>query len=155
MVSTTYYVDLPLLRQSLQLYETSCDKVRNCAGIVWSLTFQTIPPTVISKSPFLQAVISTLPESPTTIIIAQITGTWKNDEDTTAVEAAAVQFIEDVEKLTKAENMQTGYTYLNYAHEGQKVFGEGRRLEELRSVSRRYDPDGIFQRCVPGGFKLW
>jgi len=28
-------------------------------------------------------------------------------------------------------------------------------VEFLRRVSRRYDRRGVFQRLVPGGFKLW
>ena len=51
--------------------------------------------------------------------------------------------------------MQKGYINLNYAHAVQKVFGEGRRKKWLQKVSKVFDPEGIFQRCVPGGFKLF
>ncbi|KAF2111293.1 hypothetical protein BDV96DRAFT_603398 [Lophiotrema nucula] len=132
----------------------SCESVQNHAGIVRCLTFHPIVPTVISKSPFLQSAIPTPISSPKPIIIRQITRTWKDDKDTAAVEAAAVQRISDVEAAAQEEGMQTGYTYLNYAHSGQKVFGEGDRLRQLIDVSKRYDPDGIVQKCVPGGFKL-
>jgi hypothetical protein len=155
MISTTYYLSLPLLHRTFELYQATCEKVRNYTGIVWSLTFHPVVPAVISKSPFLQSAIPTLSIPPKPIIIAQITGTWKDEKDTAAIEETAVQLISDVDSAAREEGMQTGYVYLNYAHSGQKVFGEGDRLRRLQDVSKRYDPDGIFQRCVPGGFKLF
>lgn len=47
--------------------------------------------------------------------------------------------------------------YLNYADKGQEVirgYGEGNR-KELRRVSKVYDPEGVFQKAVVGGFKLF
>ena len=152
MISTTYYPSLPLLHRTFELYQASCDKVRNTAGIVWSLTFHPVSAPVISKSPFLNSLLSD-PSQP--MVIAQITGTWKDMKDTEAIESTAVQLIADVDAAAQKEGLQTGYVYLNYAHSGQKVFGDGERLRRLRDVSKRYDPDGIFQRCVPGGFKLF
>jgi len=49
------------------------------------------------------------------------------------------------------------FLYLNYADQGQGViagYGEGNRME-LRRVSRVYDPEGVFQKAVVGGFKLF
>lgn len=49
------------------------------------------------------------------------------------------------------------YIYQNYAAAEQKVFeGYGEEnLESLRQVSKKYDPDGVFQKLQPGYFKLW
>lgn len=49
------------------------------------------------------------------------------------------------------------FLYLNYADQGQDViagYGEGNQME-LRRVSRVYDPEGVFQKAVVGGFKLF
>lgn len=49
------------------------------------------------------------------------------------------------------------FLYLNYADQTQDVitgYGEGNR-RELRRVSRVYDPEGVFQKAVVGGFKLF
>ena len=49
------------------------------------------------------------------------------------------------------------FQYLNYAAAYQhplESYGAD-KLRFLRDVSRRYDPKGVFQRQVPGGFKLW
>ncbi len=156
MIATTYYLHLPLLNRTYDLWQTSCDSVRDCEGIVWSTTLQAITPTIIARSPFLQDAIPDLAANANrTVVVAQLTGTWKDPQDTTTVEAAASKLIDAIDGEARAADMQTGYIYLNYAHVGQNVFGEGRRKERLREVSKKYDPEGIFQRAVPGAFKLF
>ena len=155
MIATTYYLHLPLLHHTYDIWQRSCDSVRAYSGIVWSLSFQPIVPLVIAQSPFLQDAIPTLSGDTRPIVVAQLTGTWKDSKDTAAIEAIGLKIINDIDVAARTDNMQTGYIYLNYAHAGQNVFGEGRRKEWLQEVSRVYDPEGIFQRCVPGGFKLF
>ncbi|KAL8651007.1 MAG: hypothetical protein Q9210_003490 [Variospora velana] len=156
MIATTYYLHLPLLHRTYHLWQDSCDSVRHCTGIVWSVTLQPITPTIIAHSPFLQEAIPDLARnSNKTVVVAQLTGTWKDSEDTAAVEATALKLIDSIDREARAVEMETGYIYLNYAHAGQNVFGEGQRKEGLREISRKYDPEGIFQRAVPGGFKLF
>ncbi|KAI4289386.1 MAG: hypothetical protein L6R35_001355 [Caloplaca aegaea] len=156
MIATTYYLHLPLLHGTYNLWQDSCDSVRHCTGIVWSMTLQPITPTIIAHSPFLQEAIPNLvSNSNKTVVVAQLTGTWKHSEDTAAVEATALKLIDSIDSEARAFGMDTGYIYLNYAHAGQNVFGEGQRKERLREISKKYDPEGIFQRAVPGGFKLF
>lgn len=49
------------------------------------------------------------------------------------------------------------YEYLNYAAGWQNpIAGYGESVRrELQGVSRRFDPRGVFQRLVPGGFKVF
>lgn len=45
---------------------------------------------------------------------------------------------------------------MNYAYPTQDVIGSygAENVEFLRRVSRKYDPAQVFQRLVPGGYKL-
>ncbi|KAK3307410.1 uncharacterized protein B0T15DRAFT_492889 [Chaetomium strumarium] len=48
------------------------------------------------------------------------------------------------------------WRYLNYADKSQDplaTYGEA-NLRLMREVAAKYDPDGVFQRLCPGGFKL-
>ena len=155
MAATTFYLDRELLRNSFDIWEASLASVKDREGVVWSLSFQPIVPAIISKSPFLQSVIPTLSDPVQTVVIAQLTGTWKHDEDTADLEPVATKLIADIEIAAKKKRKETGFIYLNFAHAGQKVFGEGERLETLKALSKQYDPNGIFQKLVPGGFKLF
>jgi len=49
-----------------------------------------------------------------------------------------------------------GFQYLNYAHPDQhplESYGAD-NLQHLEEASRKFDPEGVFQKLVPGGFKL-
>lgn len=70
--------------------------------------------------------------------------------DTTieAIFAQHVQILQDAKLLLKN-------TYLNYAGAKQDPIGSYGDLATLQEVSRKYDPQGIFQTAAPGGFKLF
>lgn len=57
----------------------------------------------------------------------------------------------------KERGMHDRYLYQNYADISQDVFaGYGEEnLKKLREISKRYDPDQVFQRLQPGYFKLY
>ncbi|KAK5992201.1 FAD-dependent monooxygenase sdcF [Cladobotryum mycophilum] len=61
-----------------------------------------------------------------------------------------------LEQYAISINALVPWQYLNYADPSQnplKSYGQ-QNLQFLRSVSRKYDPNGVFQNQVPGGFKL-
>lgn len=57
-----------------------------------------------------------------------------------------------------AESLDAGldWIYLNYAHPSQdplKSYGED-KVQFIREVAAKYDPTGVFQNRIPGGFKI-
>ena len=76
------------------------------------------------------------------------------------LQQTAVKLFDEIEYEAKVKNKPSlyhPYKYLNYADGGQDVIkGYGKEsVRRLRSVSRRVDPRGVFQRQVVGGYKLW
>ena len=61
-----------------------------------------------------------------------------------------------VETLTKQRGLWDPYIFLNDAYPSQKVLQSygPENFAKLQAVSAKYDPTGIFQTQVPGGFKL-
>ena len=55
-----------------------------------------------------------------------------------------------------ARGLAVDLAYANYADASQDVLGSygEENVALLRAVSSRYDPAGVFQRRVPGGFKV-
>jgi hypothetical protein len=81
---------------------------------------------------------------------------WSKAEDDNIMH----QFSEKVLKRAVEEAKEMGlyhrYIYQNYAAASQDVFGgygEENR-QRLLEIQRRYDPEGMFSRLQPGGFKL-
>ena len=65
-------------------------------------------------------------------------------------------YFEEVFAYTKAQGQYEKFLYMNYAFPSQNVIASygKQEVENLRNVSRRYDPEQVFQKLVPG-FKLW
>lgn len=64
-----------------------------------------------------------------------------------------------VDQLTAyAEGIGAGnpYVYLNYADKTQNPLASygPQNVDYIRKVARKYDPSGVFQTDVPGGFKI-
>lgn len=53
--------------------------------------------------------------------------------------------------------LQRKWIYLNYAERDQDPIGSygSENVGKLQAASKKYDPTGLFQTNVPGGFKLF
>lgn len=82
---------------------------------------------------------------------------WDNASDDAVVADFARNLIARVNSTAYAMGKGHPYIYQNYAAKEQKVFeGYGEENhEKLRKISRKYDPEGVFQQLQPGYFKLW
>ncbi|KAL4950163.1 hypothetical protein BDW69DRAFT_187613 [Aspergillus filifer] len=64
--------------------------------------------------------------------------------------------INEIDKFAKSVDGDVDFRYLNYCDGTQDPiarYGE-ENVQKMREVSARVDPDGVFQRRVPGGFKI-
>lgn len=61
-----------------------------------------------------------------------------------------------VEDFSKSIGCDNEFRYLPYADSRQNVIGSygEANVEHIRTVAKKYDPNGFFQRRVPGGFKI-
>jgi hypothetical protein len=89
--------------------------------------------------------------------LAVLTGPrWKDPAHDDVMQYHLHQFIDKAIVELKALGFDEDFLYLNFAMQHQKpicAYGE-ENLRFLRETANEYDPDGVFQRLVPGGFKL-
>lgn len=81
---------------------------------------------------------------------------WSSAADDERIAAAANQVIDSAVTTADSMDMDFKYIYQNYASLNQDVFaGYGQENKQrLIDISRRYDPERIFQTLQPGYFKL-
>lgn len=91
------------------------------------------------------------------IVLIVLSISWNDSADDIAMDSCASSFVEQVERLAGSRGMLHRWKYLNYAAQWQDpIAGYGHaNKEKLRAASRKYDPDQIFQKQVPGGYKLY
>ena len=82
---------------------------------------------------------------------------WSEAGDDAAINAATQTFVRQAIQYAKSQGKYNRYLYLNYALQQQDpIAGYGPENQAfLRMMSRKYDPRGVFQKLVPGGFKLY
>ncbi|KAM7211370.1 FAD/FMN-containing dehydrogenase [Rhypophila decipiens] len=66
------------------------------------------------------------------------------------------KWVEDVKAFAESVGGAQDWLYLNYADGSQRVlesYGQD-NVKLMREVSKKYDPEGVFARLCPGGFKI-
>lgn len=82
---------------------------------------------------------------------------WKNKSDDDVVLDFTRNAIKDIKLKAEARNTLVPYVYMNYAFSHQDPVGSygAENHEKLQVASKKYDPEGLFQKGCPGGFKLF
>lgn len=82
-------------------------------------------------------------------------GWWFANDDTKARDTIK-SITAEIETATKAEDSYLPYLFMNDASESQDVIAHygAENVGKLKAVQAKYDPKGVFQKLVPGGFKL-
>jgi hypothetical protein len=81
---------------------------------------------------------------------------WVSKDDDDLINGIAKSILAYGNQLGDVLGVSESYIFLNYGANDQPVIqGYGQEnVEKLLGVSRKYDPTGVFQKQVPGGFKL-
>lgn len=81
---------------------------------------------------------------------------WPNTASNDLVEKTAAKLVNQVDSVAAVMGLLHRFQYINYADPNQDPIGSygADNVAHLTQVSRKYDPRRVFQRQVPGGFKL-
>ena len=127
-------------------------------GLVWTLVLQPLLPDWARKGDANPLGLGLHDGSPhdEPLVIVSFTVNWAERRDDDFVKMTTRRAIEQIDAVAVANRTGHRYRYLNYCADWQRPFdgygAENRRF--LHEVSRRYDPEGLFQRGCVGGFKL-
>ena len=82
---------------------------------------------------------------------------WSRAEDDSAVYSILEDCVAAITEYAQTMGVYGSFQFLNDAFQSQQPlqsYGTG-SYGKLKSASLQYDPSGVFQHLVPGGFKLW
>jgi hypothetical protein len=90
------------------------------------------------------------------IVIVQISFTYVTASQDARIKTAALNLVENAKARAQQMRVYSPYIYANYAADFQDVIGGyGEKNREIMiSIAQKYDPYQLFQKQVPGGFKL-
>ena len=154
--TTTIKNDPATIQAAHDAYKNTITLIKraNIEGMSWTLVLQPILPDWVHKGDANPMGLYSTVDEP--LILVNFTVNWAKHEDDELVEKLTREAIEKIDAFAAANGTAHRYRYMNYCGAWQRPF-EGYGEENLRflqHVSRKYDPDGLFQRGCMGGFKL-
>ena len=123
-------------------------------GVLWDLAFEPLPTEFLAPGAGKNS-LGTNPKDGNGMILL-ITALWPDSASDDAVHAKGEQVLAAVDAEAKKMGMLKRFVYANYADYTQhpiESYGE-RNVKFLQKTAKKYDPKGVFQTKVPGGFKL-
>ena len=154
--STTIKNDPATLAATHAAYRDAIASLRHfrVKGLLWTLVMQPLRLDWVRKG---DANLLGLDDgTDEVLVIVSFTANWDKRLDDELVKTTTRRTIEQIDAVAAAKGTGHRYRFMNYCAEWQRPF-EGYGVENwrfLQSVSKRYDPEGLFQRGCSGGFKL-
>ena len=148
-VNTVFVPSGSILQETYALWNSTVDSIRNVSGIQHFMILQRVPAAISGNSLGLDTLAGPL-------VLCLLEIAWSQPRDDQYINNMAQTLISRIEQATKAAKLFHRYKYLNYAANFQDPIGSygAASKANLQQVSKKYDPTGIFQTNVPGGFKL-
>lgn len=124
-------------------------------GFMFSVSYQPLPQTITSQGAGKNSLGLSAADGDLINVLVGIK--WENAENDAAIETIVKELFTKGTLAAQALGLYHEYKYLNYSAAWQDpISGYGAETKQtLRSVSKKYDPKGLFQKQVPGGFKLF
>lgn len=159
----------------VNIYIKEIDAIKHVSGLLPSLIMQIITREEIAgfqsnggnaigitdeDGPLLRAFPPLHPHLYLKLISYQVINSairWNNAKDDCKVNEAGNKIIDRALRLAKNMGVHHRFLYQNYANQTQDVFagyGEENR-RRLRDLQKVYDPEGVFERLQPGGFRFY
>lgn len=151
--------DLQTLHALYRVFDRSTESIAGIPGVVWSLTLEPLPNLFLQASKRQGENMLNLPSSPrgNAVILCESSFTWADENDTAMIRDTGLKLLDDIVTSSKRLGTYVEWVDLNHADVSQDPitsYGSANKAF-LRSISRTYDPTQIFQRMVPGGFKVF
>ncbi|KAF2233370.1 FAD-binding domain-containing protein [Viridothelium virens] len=152
--STTLYLDEQAYVDLGHISTNESLKVRGIEGGSYVLMPQPISTSMITPSQKTGGNALGLTPRPQMWFSLNIGYELASDDD--KVNKIMEESIAELETLTKARGLYDEFIFLNDAAPSQSpIRGYGAdNYKKLEAVSQKYDPSGMFQHQVPGGFKI-
>ncbi|RYC59909.1 hypothetical protein CHU98_g6289 [Xylaria longipes] len=143
------------INATVYAWNASINSIRAIPGITWSVGMDPLPPQLYARHAGANTLGLANREGRAMVII-NLTAMWSDAADDDTVDKAARALVSAIERDVSKLDALDPYLYINYAAPWQepiKSYGEV-SVERLRRVQRMYDPQQVFTRLVPGGFKI-
>jgi hypothetical protein len=130
--------------------------IKDAEGFIFSFGFQPLTRALLDKAAGAGGNAMNIPPEDGPLFVVMINPCWTQRRDDDRIISSVESFAADLKRLAEERGLLHRYIFTNYAyHKDDVVAGYGKEgVDQMRSVSSKYDPEGFFQKGVPGGFKI-
>ncbi|KAI0178636.1 FAD-binding domain-containing protein [Hypoxylon sp. FL1284] len=152
----TTCLDKQLALDMLTVFEEEVIPILDLAGFLPSITFQIIPVSQLEAMTRNGGNALGLGGGKEPLLLVSLSPMWTLRSDDRAVLTSCSNIISRFEALARERELAHPFKYINYASQFQDpLTGYGaENKERLVEVSKKYDPDGVFQKLSLGYFKF-
>ncbi|KAL6716687.1 hypothetical protein ACLMJK_006255 [Lecanora helva] len=142
--------------QILDFFHEEVENLKDAKGFLPALVMQPITKAMISHFSKNGGNALGIKESDGPLNLLNLAFMWTNPSDDSRIIAATRRIISNANAAAKRMGLDYKYIYQNYASLDQSVFASygAANQQRLISISKRFDPDQVFQKLQPGYFKL-
>ena len=81
---------------------------------------------------------------------------WQGAEQDALFQQAGADLVDRIRAYAVSIGANNPYLYLDYADITQDPLASygAENVKKMRAAAKKYDPQGVFQNLVPGGFKI-
>ncbi|KAI0423484.1 FAD-binding domain-containing protein [Xylaria sp. FL1042] len=156
-MNTHIKADISMLLIGADIFKAAIEPIKSCDGLICSYTLQPYPVSLLKSSASKGGNSLGLDPSLGPIVSIALLMYWKSAHDDEKILGAFRAAIEQIDEKAKMNEVAIDFKFMNYSFNFQDPIGsygpENRR--RLQEASRKFDPEGVFQRGVPGGWKLF
>ena len=148
--------DADLISEIYELSKKLLEPVKDTLGLSWITMFQPVPKVFSDRGNERGGNVMGLDRANGNQVLFLFFVAWANEADDKVLNDAANTLIQQVKALTQQKNKANDWIYLNYALSTQDVltaYGPG-NVQKIAAAAKKYDPNGVFQKLVPGGYKI-
>ncbi|KAI1334210.1 FAD-binding domain-containing protein [Xylariaceae sp. FL0016] len=150
-------VDSATLKSGAEIWQEALEPVKGCEGLICSYTLQPYPSSLLQKSAVKGGNTLGLTPDDGPIMSIALLSYWNDGNDDRKILEAFEGALESIKRDAISKGTALDFTFMNYSAPGQDPIGSYGRENKarLQEASKKFDPEGIFQKGVPGGWKLF
>ena len=154
--SITIKPDIDLINTMYEQWQETLTGIKDAEGFIFSFGFHPVTKALLENSRKAGGNAMDIAPLDGPLFVVLINPCWTLPQDDSRIFKAVGDLVVGFRELAAGRGLLHRYIFTNYAyHEDDVMAGYGEEsLERMKGVSKKYDPEGVFQRGVPGGFKL-
>ena len=145
------------MKKASEIYTTSVSALVSIEGLICSLTLQPYTLSCLEKSAAQGGNSLGIDTKDGPLISVLLLSYWDKIEDDAKIRDTMRSVLEAIEKDSQERGTTVPFKFMNYSSSFQDPIGSygNENKRRLQGVSKRHNPEALFQKAVPGGFKLF